>query len=164
MRIVLRRFAGAVLAAAILLAIGCMPRGPFPVAAFFGEGDGSGSPNGNCCGAGRAPNAQSSGGASDNGPGAPPPVAAPIANFLPVPTRPVFTPWTSDQSDAPEVRGPLAWLQAIAPAPSGNTENFPRIEERSPEPIARRLPGSSPTLDAEPLQPTPEWHAASSSK
>ncbi len=159
-----RRFAGAVLAAATLLAIGCMPRGPFPVAVFFGERDGSGSSNGNCCGGGRAPHAQSSGGAQDNGPGAPPPVAAPIANFLPVPTRPVFTPWASDQSDAPEVSGPLAWLQAIAPAPSGNAENIPRLEERSPELIARRLPASSQTLEAEPLQPTPEWHAASSSK
>jgi hypothetical protein len=140
--------------------MGCMPRGPFPVAAFFGEGDGSGCLNGNCCSSCGARGDHLAKGAPNNAPAGPPPVAAPIANFLPVPTRPVFTPWMSDEPDAPEVTGPLAWLQAIAPPASDNADNPPRIEERSPGPIAER-PRPSPLPETgESIRPTPEWHAA----
>jgi len=139
-----------------------MPRGPFPFAAFFGEGDGSASTNRDCCGGCGSREGHSANAQPNNGPTGPPPVAAPIANFLPVPTRPVFTPWMSDVPDAPEVTGPLAWRQAITPATSERADNSQSGEERSPAPLVQRARSPLKSVgEPQPLEPPVDWHAAS---
>lgn len=88
--------------------------------------------------------------------GGQPPLQAPISNFHPVPTRPVFTPWTVDEPQPEEITGTLARLQAMK-RPSG--EKLPDLlpgEQPAAPPLARRntLP-IAPTADESPA-PLPD--------
>jgi hypothetical protein len=69
-------------------------------------------------------------------PGEPPPLTAPISNFFPVPTRPVFTPWV-ETPPAEEISGPLAWKRS---ADQHGAEGLPKnAGEPDGIPIARRI-------------------------
>jgi hypothetical protein len=65
-----------------------------------------------------------------------PPLVAPISNFFPVPTRPVFTPWV-ENPPAEEISGPLAWTRS----PGQPREDGAADARREPAgiPIARRV-------------------------
>jgi hypothetical protein len=167
------RLAGGLLALVLSMAAGCMPRGPFPVATLFGETEGPECCRSGSCGrhrAGHHGRAEIEG--NDANPSS---LSAPISNFHPVPTRPVFTPWLVEESQAEEIAGPLAWRQALNRAASVKPDDLPPGEERSSTPIARRtLPPPANLPDDKPLAPSPEkresdqrgersnsdWHAA----
>jgi hypothetical protein len=166
------------LATATVLAAGCMPRGPFPLATFFGETKGPDCPDGGCC------NRCRHGGHRDNGDDAsattdtPAPILAPHSNFHPVPTRPVFTPWAVESAAPEEISGQLAWKQAVTAGQAGRSSAAPLpVELPSTVPIARRpLPPPANLPDEKPAQPqtdngdsdsrgepaSPGWHTAPS--
>ncbi len=69
-------------------------------------------------------------------PGEPPPLTAPMSNFFPVPTRPVFTPWV-ETPPAEEISGPLAWKRSADPH---GADGLPKdAGEPDGIPIARRI-------------------------
>jgi hypothetical protein len=163
-----RQRVSGLLALATILAAGCLPRGPFPPAAMFGEGDGSECCNGRSCGG--CHRAGNHGRPDvDTGNVGQPPLTAPISNFHPVPTRPVFTPWLAEEPVAEEIAGPLAWRQAANRSAVVNPENLPSDEDHAKTQIARRpippaanLPDEDPgalPADKRAGQPSPEWHA-----
>lgn len=157
------------LAIATILAAGCLPRGPFPPATMFGEGDGSEYCNGRSCGACRR--AGSHGRADvDSGNVGQPPLTAPISNFHPVPIRPVFTPWLAEEPVAEDVGGPLAWRQVTNRSATVNLDDSPLGEDRASPQVARRtLPPPASLPDEKPVSPSADkrdgqsnsdWHAA----
>jgi hypothetical protein len=164
-----RQCASGLLAIATILAAGCLPRGPFPPATMFGEGDGSECCNGRACSTCRR--AGNHGRAEvDSGNVAQPPMMPPISNFHPVPTRPVFTPWLAEEPVAEEVAGPLAWRQATNRSATANLDDSPRDEDHVSTQIARRTlpppanlpdekPGA-PSNDQHDRQSSSDWHAA----
>jgi hypothetical protein len=125
------------------LLTGCLTRGPIPSAPPIGDGDDAACSDGN---SGRCRHGihlldflHSSGSAQ---PTEPPPLTAPISNFLPVPTRPVFTPWVVEPSPPEEISGPLAWKQSADQR--GAERPLEPAGEPSGLPIARRtLPSPS---------------------
>lgn len=135
-----------VLAILALPAVGCMPRGPFPPASLFPDSgdapcdgrDGStcgrsGSREGHC--RSRWHDHRPDGEPDDIGQ---PPLAAPISNFHPVPTRPVFTPWLADESQPEEVSGTLAWMKATQRPTVDKPSEWMPLEPAAAEPIVRR--------------------------
>jgi hypothetical protein len=68
--------------------------------------------------------------------GEPPPLVAPISNFFPVPTRPVFTPWV-ENPPAEEISGPLAWTRSSGQRQDDGAADVRR--EPAGIPIARRV-------------------------
>jgi hypothetical protein len=164
-----RQCASGLLAIATILAAGCLPRGPFPPATMFGEGDGSECCNGRSCSACRR--AGNHGRAEvDNGNAGQPPLAVPISNFHPVPTRPVFTPWLAEEPVAEEIGGPLAWRQATNRSATVSLDDSAPGEDHASTQIARRtlpppanLPDDkpvSPSADKRDGKPNSDWHAA----
>ena len=101
---------------------------------------------------------------------------APISNFNPVPTRPVFTPWAVENPAPEEISGPLAWKRAATSPVADAPVKWPASEPPSATPIARRtlpppvnLPDEKPaspsvekrTADARDDDAPSEWRAAS---
>jgi hypothetical protein len=173
-----RKLAGWLFAAATVLAAGCMPRGPFPLATLFGEkeapdcGDGNGCNH--CRHAGHRDNGDVVNATSDT----PAPILAPHSNFHPVPTRPVFTPWAVESPAPEEISGQLAWKQAVTAGQASKSSAAPLpVELPSTVPIARRpLPPPANLPDEKPPRPqtsnaesdssgepeSPGWHTAPS--
>ena len=172
------KLAAGVLAMAALLAAGCLPRGPFPPAILFGEGAGPDCPDSAACP--RCRRGDRSANEAAGYPGGQLPIVAPISDFQPVPTRPVFTPWVVNNPAPEEISGELAWKRAVTPPPSERIADLsPLIEQRSPGPVARRvlppparmpderpvapdvsLPAPTPAAPAD--QSTNGWHASAS--
>jgi hypothetical protein len=123
--------------AALSLLTGCLTRGPIPSAAPIGDGDDAACSDGNGCRCRHGIHLFDflhSGGSAQ--PTEPPPLVAPISNFLPVPTRPVFTPWVVEPSPPEEISGPLAWKRsAIEHAAESPLEP---VGEPSGLPVAQR--------------------------
>jgi hypothetical protein len=87
--------------------------------------------------------------------GGQPPLTAPISNFFPVPTRPVFTPWV-ETPPAEEISGPLAWKRSAdqhgadgLAKDAGEPDGIPIARRILPPPAIlpedRRPPNRSPS-------------------
>ncbi|HEV2971977.1 MAG TPA: hypothetical protein VGY55_18535 [Pirellulales bacterium] len=140
--------AGWLLALATLIATGCMPRGPFPLATLFGEKEPMECRDCGCCNHRRNAGRQDDGQDGNSSADTPAPILAPHSNFHPVPTRPVFTPWAVESPAPEEISGQLAWKNAVNPGEAGKRSTNPQpVEQPSSTPIARRtlpLPATLP--------------------
>lgn len=169
-----RQLAGSLLAVATTVMAGCLPRGPFPPATLFGEAEGPECCNAGSCSecrrAGHHDRTDREGGAANQ-----PPLVAPLSNFHPVPTRPVFTPWLAEEPVAEEIAGPLAWRQASTHSATIKPDDSPQGDDLSATPIARRtLPPPANLPDEKPVSQSADrpdsdtrgerfnsdWHAA----